>query len=395
MLKLVIKGETYMKKISILGVTGSIGTQTLDVIREEKNDFSLIGISANSNYEKVIDIINEFRPKYVSMGDKKAYEKVREYCKERNFEVEVMEGMDGLCKIATIEDVELVVTSIVGMIGLVPTIKAIEAGKHIALANKETLVVGGEIVTAKAKENKIQILPVDSEHGAVFQCLQGNHKEAVSKVILTASGGPFRGRKIDELKNINVKEALNHPKWNMGKKISIDSATLMNKGLEVIEAHWLFDMEYNNIEVVVHPESIVHSMVEYKDGSVMAQLAKPDMRLPIQYALNFPSRKSSVIPKLNFYEVGKLTFEKPDIETFKPLRLAFEAGNAGKLMPTILNAANEACVDLFLQERIKFLEIGDIIEKCMLKFDYNINLSLDNILEFDGKVKKYVYSNYA
>lgn len=381
-----------MKKVSILGVTGSIGTQTLDVIREEKNDFSLIGISANSSHEKVIDIIKEFSPKYVSMSDRKAYEIVKQYCKDENLSIEVMEGMDGLNNIATIDEVDLVVTSIVGMIGLVPTIKAIEAGKNIALANKETLVVGGEIVTAKARQNKIDILPVDSEHGAIFQCLQGNDMNKVSKIILTASGGPFRGKKTEELRNITVNEALNHPKWNMGRKISIDSATLMNKGLEVIEAHWLFNMDYNNVEVVVHPESIVHSMVEYKDGSVIAQLAKPDMKLPIQYALNFPVRKKSVIPKLNFYEVGKITFEKPDLDTFKPLRLAFEAGRTGALMPTILNAANEACVDLFLKEKIKFLEIGDIIEQCMIKFDYSGNLTLENILELDSKVKSYIYN---
>lgn len=384
-----------MKYISILGATGSIGSQTLEVLRHNSQEFSLEGISANKSYEKVINIINEFTPKYVALTDEKAFNKVKDYCKSNKLNIDVTFGIEGLNKIATLPKSEIVVTSVVGMIGLVPTLKAINAGKHIALANKETLVVGGSLVTEAAKKNNVLLLPVDSEHGAIFQCLRGNNPSEVSKLILTASGGPFRGKTIKDLQSVTLKEALNHPRWKMGSKITIDSSTLMNKGLEVIEAHWLFNANYENIQVVVHPESIIHSMVEYIDGSIIAQLGVADMKLPIQYALNYPERKNRVIEKLDFYKLGSLTFEEPDFNTFKCLKLAFEAGKIGGTMPTILNAANELAVDLFLSKKIKFLKIGDIIEECMNKFSYTNNFEVDDILEIDNKVKNFILKSYG
>lgn len=383
-----------MKNISILGATGSIGSQTLDVLRKEKMNFKLIAISANNNYHKVINIIEEFSPQYVAMMDENAFNIIKEYCSDKKLKVEVLRGIQGLNYIATLPEVDMVVTSVVGMIGLEPTINAIRAKKDIALANKETLVVAGDIVTAEAKANNVKILPVDSEHGAIFQCLQGNDKADLSKLILTASGGPFRGMKKEELIHIKPEQALKHPKWNMGKKISIDSATLMNKGLEVIEAHWLFNMDYNNIQVVVHPQSIIHSMVEYVDGSIIAQLAVTDMKLPIQYALNYPKRSKNIIEKLDFYNIGAITFEKPDMNTFMPLKLAYEAGKSGGLMPTILNGANEKAVELFLNGHIKFIEIGEIIEECLNKFENFTSYHIKEIIELDKKVKNYVEGKY-
>ncbi len=384
-----------MRKVSILGATGSIGTQTLDVIRKEKDRFQLTAISANSSWKKVIDIINEFNPPYVVLTEEKAYREVKEYCTNIGKNTKILFGMEGLNTIASLSEVDIVVTSVVGMIGLVPTITAIRSGKDIALANKETLVTGGKLVMSEAKKYDVKILPVDSEHGAIFQCLQGNEKSSVNKILLTASGGPFRGKKEYELSEVTVDEALKHPRWNMGKKISIDSATLMNKGLEVIEAHWLFDIDYDQIEVVVHPESMIHSMVEYVDGSVIAQMGSTDMKLPIQYALNYPERKNAVVEKLDFYKMGALTFEKPDMDTFKPLKLAYEAGKAGGTMPAILNAANECAVDLFLNKRIKFLQIGNILEMCMDKFTIQQNYTLEDILQLDSKVKSYVNENFG
>lgn len=381
-----------MKNISILGATGSIGTQTLDVIRNSEDEIKLIGITANSSVEKMKDIIKEFKPKYVGMMDESSANDIKEFCKKEYPNIEVLKGMDGLVKIATLDEIDTVVTSVVGMIGLKPTIAAIEAKKDIALANKETLVVAGELVMKKAKENNVKILPVDSEHSAIFQSLSGYNNKDINKIILTASGGPFRGKTTEDLKDVTVKEALKHPKWNMGQKISIDSATLMNKGLEVIEAHFLFDTDYDNIEVVVHPQSIIHSMVEYKDASVIAQLGTPDMRLPIQYALNYPERKGMIANPLNFYELGALTFEKPDLETFKCLRFAYEAGKIGGLAPTILNGANEEAVALLLDEKIKFLQIAEIIEDCMnvFKDNYYDEITLDSVIELDKKVREYI-----
>ena len=385
-----------MKNISILGATGSIGTQTLDVIRKSSGEIKLIGITANSSVDKVKEIIEEFNPKYVAMMDISSAKEIEEYCNKNYSEIKVYSGIEGLIKLATLEEIDTVVTSVVGMIGLKPTMAAIEAKKDIALANKETLVVAGELVMNKAKENNINILPVDSEHSAIFQSLSGYKNKDINKILLTASGGPFRGKKLDDLKDVTVKEALKHPKWDMGKKISIDSASLMNKGLEVIEAHFLFDCDYDNIEVVVHPQSIIHSMVEYKDASIIAQLGSPDMRLPIQYALNYPERKEVIAKPLNIFEIGALTFEKPDLETFKCLRFAYEAGKIGGLAPTILNGANEEAVALLLEEKIKFLEIAEIIEECMdvFKENYYDELNLDNIVELDKKVREYIRSKW-
>ena len=381
-----------MKNISILGATGSIGTQTLDVIRNSGEKINLIGITANSSVDKIKEIIREFEPKYVAMMDENSAQFIKEFCSNEYPTIQVLSGIDGLIKVATLEEIDTVVTSVVGMIGLKPTMAAIEAKKDRALANKETLVVAGELVMNKAKENNVKILPVDSEHSAIFQSLSGYKNKDINKILLTASGGPFRGKTIEDLKDVTVKEALKHPKWNMGQKISIDSATLMNKGLEVIEAHFLFDCDYDNIEVIVHPQSIIHSMVEYKDASVIAQLGSPDMRLPIQYALNYPERKEMIAKPVNFYELGALTFEKPDLETFKCLRFAYEAGKIGGLAPTILNGANEEAVALLLKEKIKFLQIAEIIEECMSVFkeNYYDELTLDNIIELDKKVREYI-----
>lgn len=385
-----------MKSISILGATGSIGTQTLDVIRNSEGTINLIGITANSSVDKIKEIIKEFKPKYVGMMELNSAKVIEEFCNESYPEIKVFSGIDGLIKIATLDEIDTVVTSVVGMIGLKPTMAAIEAKKDIALANKETLVVAGELVMNKAKENNVRILPVDSEHSAIFQSLSGYKNKDINKIILTASGGPFRGKNLEDLKDVTVKEALKHPKWNMGQKISIDSASLMNKGLEVIEAHFLFDTDYDNIEVVVHPQSIIHSMVEYKDASIIAQMGTPDMRLPIQYALNYPERKGMIAKPLNFYEVGLLTFEKPDLDTFKCLKFAYDAGKIGGLAPTILNGANEEAVALLLEEKIKFLQIAEIIEECMnvFKENYYDELTLENIVELDKKVRKYIRNKW-
>ena len=386
-----------MKNISILGATGSIGTQTLDVIRKSNGEIKLHGVTANSSVKKIIDIIEEFNPPYVGMMDNACAEEVKEYCVSNNKNIEVFYGLEGLEKIASLDEIDTVVTSVVGMIGLKPTMAAIEAKKDIALANKETLVVAGEIVMKRAKEMGVKILPVDSEHSAIFQSLSGYTNKDIRKILLTASGGPFRGKVLEDLKDVTVHDALKHPKWDMGKKISIDSATLMNKGLEVIEAHFLFDCDYDNIEVVVHPQSIVHSMVEYTDASIIAQMGTPDMRLPIQYALNYPRREKAIAESVNFFEVAQLTFEKPDLDTFKCLKLAYESGKEGGLSTTILNGANEEAVALLLEEKIKYLQVGDIIEECLNHFkDYKTKeLTLDNIIELDKIVREYIRNNWS
>ena len=381
-----------MKKLSILGATGSIGTQTLDVIRKSKGDLKLIGITANTSVKNVIEIIEEFNPSYVAMMNSSSADEIRSYCMEYSKDIKVFEGIDGLNKIASLDEIDIVVTSVVGMIGLEPTLKAIEAKKDIALANKETLVVAGELVMKAAKENKVKILPVDSEHSAIDQSLRGNNIKTLRKIILTASGGPFRGKTTEALKKVKVEDALKHPKWNMGRKISIDSATLMNKGLEVIEAHWLFDCDYDNIQVLVHPQSIIHSMVEYTDGSIIAQLGAQDMRLPIQYALNYEERKDLIADTIDFYEINKLTFEKTDMDTFKALKLAFKAGKIGGLMPAILNGANEAAVELFLNRKIGFLDIADYIERAMEAFKEEgcKEVSIEKVIDLDKRVKEYI-----
>ena len=383
-----------MRGISILGVTGSIGTQTLDVLRFHKEDFKLKAISAHTNIKLALEIIKEFNVGLIAITDKDAYEKLKDILYKEKIDCKIVYGMEGLIEVATLEGVEVVLTSVVGMIGLKPTIEAIKAGKHIALANKETLVVAGDIVMNLAKEHNVKILPVDSEHSAIFQCLQGNEHNKLDKILLTASGGPFRGYTKDQLKDVTVEKALKHPKWNMGKKISIDSSTLMNKGLEVIEAHHLFNCDYDNIEVVVHPESIIHSMVEYNDGAVIAQLGVPDMKLPIQYALNYPTRCENIGGRLDFRTISTLNFEVPDMSVFSCLALAYEAGRIGGLMPTILNGANEVAVDLFLNKKIKYLDIELILKECMDKFKSNKELTLDNIINIDSEVRNYLYEKY-
>lgn len=384
-----------MINISILGATGSIGTQTLDVIRKGKNRFNLIAFSANKNYEKTIEILNEFKPKYVAINDKNTFEKVKDYCNINHVKTNILDGMKGLIEISTLDEIELLVTSIVGMIGLVPTLEAIKAGKNIALANKETLVTGGELVMSSAKKYGVKIIPVDSEHSAIYQCLQGNDIKDLNRIYLTASGGPFRGKSKKELLNITPEEAIKHPRWNMGKKISVDSSTLINKGLEVIEARWLFNIDYDDIKVLIHPESVIHSMVEYIDGSVIAQLASADMRLPIQYALNYSKREEAIANRLDFYKIQKLTFEEPDFNKFKGLKLAYDAGKIGGIMPTILNVANEEAVKLFLNKKITYLQIIDIVEECLNKFENKKLMDLQTILDTETKIKLFIKSKFV
>lgn len=384
-----------MKNISILGVTGSIGTQALDVLRFHKDKFKLVAISAYKNIDLTLDIIEEFKPRVVAINDKASFEKLKNIKGTLDYDFELFYGMEGLIKVATLKEVHTVLTSVVGMIGLKPTLEAIKCKKDIALANKETLVVAGELVMNEAKKYGVKILPVDSEHSAIFQCLQGNDLKSVDKIIITASGGPFRGYSKKQLENVTLNQALNHPKWSMGKKITIDSSTLMNKGLEVIEAHWLFDCDYENIEVVVHPQSIIHSMVQYKDGAVIAQLGVTDMKLPIQYALNYPLRDNNISEKLDFYKINELNFYKPDTEVFRCLKLAYKAGKMGGLMPTILNGANEVCVDLFLNEKIKYLDIPTIVEECMEVFKNDMEVSLRNIIDLDKSVREYIMNKYS
>lgn len=380
-----------MKNISILGSTGSIGTQTLDVARNNKEKFNIVGLSANNNIDLLEQQINEFKPVAVAvMNEKKALELKK---KLGNTKTEVYSGLDGLITIATLEAADLIVTSVVGMIGLIPTIEAIKCKKDIALANKETLVTAGEIVMNEAKKNGVSILPVDSEHSAIFQSLMGYTLKDIRRIILTASGGPFRGYVKDQLQDVTVKEALKHPKWNMGKKISIDSATLMNKGLEVIEAKWLFDLDLEQIDVVVHPQSIIHSMVEYFDSSVIAQMGYPDMRVPIQFALTYPKRIENNYRKLDLLEVSKLTFEKPDKDTFPCLNLAYEALKIGGSLPTVLNAANEVLVELFIKGKIGFYDIPRIVEFALQKHDVQYKLSIDEIIQIDKWTRDFVKKN--
>lgn len=380
-----------MKQISILGSTGSIGTQTLEVAREQK-DIQVVGLAAGSNIVLLEEQIREFQPKIVSVWD----EKLAVDLQNRIFDTEtiVFSGMEGLTKVATIEEVEIVVTAIVGMIGIRPTIAAIEAGKDIALANKETLVTAGHIIMPLAKENGVSILPVDSEHSAIYQCLQGNDRKDLYKIYLTASGGPFRGRTKEELANIQVEDALKHPNWEMGRKITIDSSTMMNKGLEVIEAKWLFDLEVEQIEVVVQPQSIIHSMVEYEDGGVMAQLGTPDMKLPIQYALYYPERRFLPGDRLDFKKLSKIDFEQPDMKTFIGLKLAYVAGKIGGSLPTVYNAANEKAVEKFLNREIAYLQIAEIVETCMKEHKVLVNPSLEEILKIESEVHEKIESRW-
>ncbi len=380
-----------MKNIVVLGSTGSIGTQTLEIVREN-SDLRVVALAAGTNVELMEQQVREFMPQIAVMWTDKAAEDLKVRIADLN--VEVLSGMDGLLAISTHKDCEVLVTAIVGMIGIRPTIAAIEAGKTIALANKETLVTAGHIIIPLAKEKNVAILPVDSEHSAIFQSLQGQPKERLSKILLTASGGPFRNRKKEELLHIQVEDALKHPNWSMGRKITIDSATLCNKGLEVMEAKWLFDVELDQIEVVVHPQSIIHSAVEYVDGGIMAQLGAPDMKLPIQYALFYPDRRPMNGKRVNFFELGSMTFEKPDMETFRGLKLAYEAAEIGGSMPTVYNAANEKAVSLFLDRKIKFLQIPEVIEACMNNHK-NINMpSVDDILNTEAEAYDYIAKHF-
>ncbi|KPU43911.1 1-deoxy-D-xylulose 5-phosphate reductoisomerase [Oxobacter pfennigii] len=384
-----------MKNISVLGSTGSIGVQTLDVVRKNKDKFNIVGLSANSNADLLYEQIVEFRPQKAAIFDDACVNKLRERLNNINLKTEITSGMEGLIEVATIDDAHMVLVAVVGMVGLQPTVKAIEKSKDIALANKETLVAGGRVVMEALKNSRSKLIPVDSEHSAIFQCLQlSSNPKDVEKIILTASGGPFRGKKTEDLVDISPEKALKHPNWSMGRKISIDSATLMNKGLEVIEAHWLFDRNFDKIDVVVHPQSIIHSMVEYIDGSIIAQLGAADMRNPILYALSYPERLPGVSHKLNLVEAGKLTFEEPDYETFKCLKLSYDAGKIGGTMPVVLNAANEAAVDLFSKGKIKFLDIQDIVEQSMLKHNTNEKPSIEEIIEIDKNTKSFIYKNY-
>lgn len=376
-----------MKKVAILGSTGSIGMQTLDVIRNHKDDLKLAAVSAGSNIDLLEEQIREFHPLIAAVWSESKAKELRTLIADVVPACKVVSGMEGLLEMAAMEESDILVTAVVGMIGIKPTIAAIHAGKDIALANKETLVTAGHIIIPLAAEKKVSILPVDSEHSAIFQCLNGEHANPIHKILLTASGGPFRGKTRKDLEMVTLEMALQHPNWSMGRKITIDSATMVNKGLEVIEAKWLFGIDPSRIEVVVQPQSIIHSMVEFEDGAVMAQLGTPDMRLPIQYALYYPNRVFLDGTRLDFSKLGEITFQKPDLDTFLGLKYAYEAIEAGGSMPTVLNAANELAVAKFLHKKVHFLEIYEMIRLCMDRHTLIENPTVDEILE----TEKWVY----
>ena len=380
-----------MKKIAILGSTGSIGTQTLDVVRAN-GDIEVLGISAGRNVKMLEEQAREFHPKLIAVWDENAAKDLA--VRLQDMDVKIVSGMDGLLELARMPETDILVTAVVGMIGIRPTMEGIKAGKDIALANKETLVTAGHLIIPMAKEYGVQILPVDSEHSAIFQALHGEKREQVEKLLITASGGPFRGRKRDELKNVTLADTLKHPNWVMGQKITVDSATLVNKGLEVMEAKWLFDVDLDHIQVVVQPKSIIHSMVEFKDGAVMAQLGTPDMRLPIQYALYYPERRYLEGERLDFNKLKEITFEDPDMETFLGLPMAMDAARAGGSMPTVFNAANELAVKKFLQEKIGFLDIYEIIGQSMDRHQVIANPDLDEILAVEAETYKWIESRW-
>lgn len=381
-----------MKKIGILGSTGSIGTQTLDIVRKEK-DLEVVSLAAGSNVALLESQIREFRPRTAALWDETAAADLRERVKD--LPVRVVSGMDGLLEVSTEADMEILVTGIVGMIGIRPTIAAIEAGKNIALANKETLVTAGHIIMPLTKERGVSILPVDSEHSAIFQSMHGERRERVEKILLTASGGPFRGKTREELADMTVEDALKHPNWSMGKKVTIDSASLCNKGLEVMEAKWLFDVELSRIEVVVHPQSILHSAVQYADGGIMGQMGVPDMKLPIQYALFYPDRRPMDTGRVDLCKLGSLTFEKPDTETFRGLALAYQAAERGGSLPTVFNAANEKAVALFLEKRIRFLQIPELIEAAMEAHHVVENPTVEEILSAETETYEYISQKFG
>lgn len=379
-----------MKKIVLLGSTGSIGTQTLEVVDSYNDRLSVLALAAGSNVEKMEQQIRLYKPSYAVMWSEEAAEKLRGQVKDTD--VKVLAGMDGLLEIASLPEADVVVTAIVGMIGIRPTIAAIKAGKDIALANKETLVTAGHIIMPLAKEHGVSILPVDSEHSAIFQSLNGEPKDKISHILLTASGGPFRGWTKEQMANVQVEDALKHPNWAMGRKITIDSATMVNKGLEVIEAGWLFNVSPEQIKVVVQPQSIIHSMVEYVDGAVMAQLGVPDMKLPIQYALFYPDRLPMQDNKVDFFALKSITFEEPDPEVFTGLKLAYEAFRTGGSMPTVFNAANEKAVSLFLDRKIRFLEIPELIGASMEQHKVIANPTVEEILETEASCYEFIES---
>ena len=381
-----------MKKISILGSTGSIGTQTLDVVRNNK-DLCVTALAAGRNIEALAKQIREFCPKLVCVAEEELIAPLK--LLTNDLEYEICYGMEGLCRVATHEEAEVVVTAIVGMMGIIPTIDAIKAGKDIALANKETLVTAGHIIMPLAKEHNVAILPVDSEHSAIFQCLNGEHGNKIDKILLTASGGPFRGWTREQMKNVQLEDALKHPNWAMGRKITIDSSTMVNKGLEVMEAKWLFDVEMDDVQVVVQPKSIIHSMVQFDDGAVVAQLGTPDMKLPIQYALYYPERRFLAGDRLDFWALKEIVFDKPDFENFRGLALAYDAGRMGGSMPVVFNAANEMAVAKFLNHEISYLEITDMIEASMGHHKKIEAPSLDEVLAAEQETYEFIRSRWG
>ncbi|MEA4972581.1 MAG: 1-deoxy-D-xylulose-5-phosphate reductoisomerase [Candidatus Metalachnospira sp.] len=376
------------ENISILGSTGSIGTQTLEVVREI-GGINVCALTANVNIDVLEKQIREFEPKIAAVMDKEKAAILKQ--RVLDCTTKVLSGMEGVIEAAVCSESDTVVTSLVGNIGIIPTIEAIKAGKNIALANKETLVSAGELITDAVKKYGVKIYPVDSEHSAIFQSLQGNEGNKIRRILLTASGGPFRGKTRNDLIDVKAENALKHPNWNMGKKVTIDSSTLMNKGLEVIEAKWLFGVDVDDIEVLVHPQSIVHSAVEYEDGAVIAQMGEPDMRVPIQYALTYPKRIKNSFPKIDFSVRNSLTFEKPDIDTFKCLSLAYKAVKCGGTMPTVMNSANEIAVQAFLDGKTSFLSIADIIEKTMATYTVKYNYSVEDLIEADAWAREFSY----
>jgi 1-deoxy-D-xylulose-5-phosphate reductoisomerase len=376
---------TAKKRIAILGSTGSIGTQALEVIAPHPETFEVEVLTAQNNAELLIQQAKKFKPNAVVISSEAQYLLVKNALSNDN--IKVYTGESALASVVQMDTIDLVLTALVGYSGLQPTIKAIEAGKTIALANKETLVVAGELVTSLARQKGVNIYPIDSEHSAIFQCMVGEFHNKIEKIILTASGGPFRGKKRHEIKSVTKEQALRHPNWNMGAKITIDSATLMNKGLEVIEAKWLFSVKPQQVEVVVHPQSIIHSLVQFEDGSIKAQLGLPDMRLPIQFALTYPNRFKSAFPRFDFANYPSLTFEKPDTETFRNLALAFEALNRGGNMPCVLNAANEVAVAEFLNDKVGFFEMSDVVEHCLAKIDYIKSPTYEDYVNTDKETR--------
>lgn len=382
-----------MKKLVILGSTGSIGKQTLEIVRDYSEDFSVLALAAYSNVSLMEEQIREFNPLYAVLFDEQAALSLKDNVKD--LPVKILSGMDGLLYISTLSDCNMLVAAMVGMIGIRPTIAAIENGIDIALANKETLVTAGHIIVPLSLKKNVKIYPVDSEHSAIYQCLKAQDKSTVDKILLTASGGPFLGKKTDELKDVTLSDALKHPNWSMGQKITIDSATLVNKGLEVIEAKWLFDVDIEDVEVIVHPQSIIHSMVQFKDNAVLAQLGLPDMKLPIQYALYEGNRREMKDKKIDFFSLSKLDFLRPDSETFKGICLAVQSYKRGFIYTTVFNAANERANLLFRNEKIKFLDIYEIIEDCLtLNFDYCLSPNLEQILDTEAKVYDYIDSKF-